>query len=497
MTKQDNTAPKQVPAPQQGPAQTPGPKKAPTGQPAQGGAKPEAPAGQQGEAPGAGGRQGAAGQENARKETPGQETPKPKAPGPAEGPTGPGQDRQKKNSGQGQWNKGPGPAGPNQPPGVVEVRPAADEARVHRRHLGLILSLVMIVVLPLCLIGAYLWFVAEVQYASKTGFTVRQEESGSASELLGGLAEFAGAGQQSDSDILYEYIRSQELVERIREDLDIVGHYSQYWPDDPVFALPPDATIEDLVDYWQRIVRISYDQSTGLIELRVIGFDPGFAQNVAQAIVRESQIMINALNDQARTDLMQYAEQDLDRALERLRDARQALTEFRTRTRIVDPTEDVQGQFGVLNNLQQQLAEALIEYDLLSGVADPNDPRLVQIKRRIDVTRDRIAQERETLSSDVVSGAGVDFPTLMAEYESLVVDREFAEETYRAALSAVDIARDNASRQTRYLATYVRPTLAQSSEYPQRVMLFGLAALFLTMIWAILALVYYSIRDRQ
>ena len=388
---------------------------------------------------------------------------------------------------------GAAPAGPK----VVEVRPPAGPARVERRHRGLILSFVLLVLVPILAVAAYLWVVAEDQYASVTGFTVQQDEGGTAAELLGGLAEFAGAGQQSDSDVLYEFVQSQELVERIREDLDLVGHYTQHWPGDPVFALPAEPTIEDLVAYWQRIVRVAYDQSTGLIELRVLAFDPAFAQTLAQAIVAESQAMINALNDQARADLMAYARDDLDRALERLRAARQALTEFRTRTGIVDPQADVQGQFGVLNTLQQQLAGALIEYDLLAGSADPGDPRLVQLERRIEVTRARIAEERETLSSDAVEGSDVDFPTLMAEYESLVVDREFAEETYRAALSAFDIAREKAQRQSRYLATFVRPTRAQSAEYPQRFTLTGLAGLFLLLVWAILALVYYSVRDRQ
>lgn len=358
-------------------------------------------------------------------------------------------------------------------------------------------SFLLIVVMPVLIVSAYLWGVAEDQYASVTGFTVQQEEGGSASDLLGGLADFAGAGQQSDSDILYEFVQSQQLVEGVREDVDLVGHYTQHWPADPVFALWNEPTIEDLLWYWQRIVRISYDQSSGLIELRIIAFDPAFAQELAQAIVAESQSMINALNDQARADLMDYAQEDLDRALERLRTARKALTEFRTRTGVVDPQADVQSQFGVLNNLQQQLAETLIEYDLLSSSADPDDPRLVQLERRIAVTRDRISDERQTLSSDAVEDSGVDFPTLMAEYESLIVDREFAEETYRAALSAFDIAREKAQRQSRYLATFVRPTLAQSSGYPQRVTLAGLAGLFLLLFWAIIALVYYSVRDRQ
>ena len=91
---------------------------------------------------------------------------------------------------------------------------------------------------------------------------------------------------------------------------------------------------------------------------------------------------------------------------------------------------------------------------------------------------------------------GEDYPSLIAEFESLNVDLQFAEESYHAALTAYDVARDNAARQSRYLATYIRPTLAQSSEFPRRYILLGLAALFLVMTWSILALIYYSIRDR-
>jgi len=86
---------------------------------------------------------------------------------------------------------------------------------------------------------------------------------------------------------------------------------------------------------------------------------------------------------------------------------------------------------------------------------------------------------------------------LIAEYEGLTVDREFAEENYRAALAAVDLARANASRQSRYLATYIAPTVAETSEYPRRGLILGLAALFLTLGWSVMALVYYSVRDRS
>jgi len=367
-----------------------------------------------------------------------------------------------------------------------------------KRHWGLLLSFVLVVLLPLLGLTYYLWIHAEDQYSSTTAFTVRSEEGGSASELLGGLVQFANTGTGVDSDILYEFIQSQEIVSAIDDKLDLRGHYSTYWPRDWMFSLWPDATLEDLVWFWKRIVRISYDQSTGLIEVRVLAFDPEFAQRVAQEIVSESQDQINALSKQAREDAMRYAREDLEEAILQLKEAREALTKFRTRTRIVDPEADIQGRMGVMNNLQQSLAEALIEFDLLAETVSSGDPRLSNAQRRIDVIRDRIAAERQTFASDSteLGAVGEDYPSLISEYESLSVDREFAEETYRVALTALDVARDNAARQSRYLATYIKPTMAQSSEFPRRFILLGLALLFLLMFWSILALIYYSIRDR-
>ena len=378
-------------------------------------------------------------------------------------------------------------------------RPPVKAAKFRRHHFGLMLSLLIVVVIPLTAVVVYLWVVAEDQYSSLTGFTVRQEEGGGASELLGGLASLAGASGSSDGDILYEFILSQALIQDVDDNVGLRAHYASYWGSDPIFALEPDASIEDLESYWSRIVRVSYDQGSGLMEMRVLAFTPEKAREIATETLRLSQNMINALNEQARDDAMRYARIDLEEAVARLKTAREALTTFRSTNQIVDPDSDIQGRMGVMNNLQQQLAQALIELDLLAGTTNVGDPRLRQGERLIEVIRQRIAGEREQLSSGGTNagGTGDDYPRLIAEYEGLVVDREFAEENYRAALAALAAARANATRQSRYLATYIAPTLAQTSEYPRYSVIIGLTALFLTLGWAVMALVYYSIRDRS
>ena len=124
---------------------------------------------------------------------------------------------------------------------------------------------------------------------------------------------------------------------------------------------------------------------------------------------------------------------------------------------------------------------------------------MTKAQQRIDVIRERIQSERQTFTSDNTdTGAvGENYPELIAEFESLTVDASYAEETYRAALTAMQVARDDAKRQSRYLATYVEPTLAHTSEYPRRPIIIALAALFLVLAWSIMALIYYSIRDRS
>jgi len=380
-----------------------------------------------------------------------------------------------------------------------QLPPIAGQARMKRRHWGLVASFSLMVLAPMVATILYLWIVAEDQYVSTVGFTVRSQESSSANDVLGGLASFAGANTASDNDILYEFIQSQEMVETVNAQLDLRGHYSRHWPVDWAFSLRPDASLEDMVWYWQRVVGISYDSGSGLTEVQVVGFDAEMAQAVTLAIVSESQIRINALNAQARADAMNYAQADLDEAIERLKGAREALTEFRTRTQIVDPNADIQGRMGVMNNLQQQLAEALIEYDLLRGSSLEGDPRLKKARQRIDVIRDRIAIERQTFTSTrTENGAvGEDYPSLISEFERLTVDQEYGEAIYRAGLTALEVARDDAARQSRYLAVYIKPTRAEDSQYPQRFILAGLIGLFLSLGWSILTLIYYSIRDRS
>lgn len=395
---------------------------------------------------------------------------------------------------------GPGRKRRRQPKAVsilrpIAIRPAVSLARIRPRHRIVAASFALIVLLPVLIAAAYLWGKAEDQFASTVGFSVRREEGGAALDVLGGLTGLSNSSS-SDTDILYEYLRSQKMVADMDAKLNLRAIWSK--PEsDPVFAFDTTGSIEDLLDYWQRMVRTSYDSTTGLIEVRVLAFDRDDATTIAQAVLEESARMINDLSAAAREDAVRFTREELTAAEDRLRTAREAVTAFRVKNQIVDPTTDFQTQAGLVGRLESQLAEAQIEIDLLAD-APPGDPRLIQAKRRLEVIETRLAAERAKVGSTAESQPGQkDYAALAADYERLAVDREFAERSYVAALAAHDAAKAESQRTSRYLAAHVLPTKAEVSRFPERLSLLGLLALGLVLLWSIATLVAYSLKDRR
>lgn len=360
------------------------------------------------------------------------------------------------------------------------------------RHAIVVGSFLAIVVAPVILVTSYLSFVAVDQYHSRAAFSIRSEHSSAAiSGLLGALTQVS-SGSASDSDILFDYIRSQEIVEDLEPEIHLSDLYRKA-KGDWFFALGEDSTIEDLSDKWNEMVHVSHETTNGILQIQTEAFTPEDAQLVANAILQKSSDLVNKLSDSARNDAIKFAKDEVAETSANLLEVRRKLTDFRRTNRIVDPRSDAEGQLGILNALQAELARALVERDSLMAFAQPNDPRVTSLDIKISSITERIEAERGNLSNTDI-GNSVD---IFGEYEDLVVQQEFTNAAYTQALAGLSAARAEARRQARYIAIHVQPTLAQTSLYPRRLLLIALAALFSTLAWAISMLVYYNVRDNR
>jgi len=401
---------------------------------------------------------------------------------------------------------------------TVKINPVAKPAphpvppaSMKPRHWRVGWGLVVLVILPTVLAAIYLYARAADQYVSTLGFAVRSETTSSQTDILSGMTGLSAltGTSSSDTDILYEYLRSQTLVSAVDAQLDLGQIWGAHHESDPLFAYDPAGTIEDLHSYWPRMVRVAYDAGTGLITLDVHAFDPRDARDITRAIEAQSSTMINNLMGIARDDRIIHAQAELTRAETRLSTARAALTMFRARNNMVDPLQDIEGEIGVIHQLQAQLAEEMIALDMLRGQmstgqtgtttqanrrTQATDARITQGQNRVTIIQERIAMERQKFGSN--KGQMRDYAALTGEYEMLAADRDMAQIAHATALAAYDMARAEAQRQSKYLAPYTKPTLAQSSTYPNRSVLVALIAAGLILTWSVVTLAGYSLRDR-
>lgn len=380
-------------------------------------------------------------------------------------------------------------------PTPAPERPHVSPAKRRKRHNGLIVSFIICCIIPIFVIAYYLFAVASDQYSSKLGFSVRSEEASQISDFFGAFGSVSGASA-SDTDILYEFIKSQHLVQSIDEKLDLRSIYSSQ-EHDWYFAFDETGSIEDLHEYWNRMIKVNYEPGTGLIEVVVKAFDPQNAKMIADEILRRCSKQINELAAISRDDTTKYAKADLEKAVERLKEARVKLTTFRNKHQIIDPYQDAQIQSTRLTSLENSRSELQVDRALLISNSGSNDTRLKQVNKRIKILDDFIEEERSKIGVGAATGAGTSFSSVVGEFEALTVDREFAEQSYVSSLASYDGAVAEAQRQNRYLAAYILPSEAQKSLYPKRLTILFFTIFILFGSWSIMVLVYYSLKDRR
>ncbi len=379
--------------------------------------------------------------------------------------------------------------------GNEQVRPSvplpARKVKMRSRHKFLIWSFMLVVQLPVGLLALYLGVFATPQFASSMSFSIRSEEFANPFDALSGLGELS-SGTSSDAQIVFDFIRSQKIVRTIDEQVGLRALYSA--PDnDPVFTISADVSVEKLVQHWHSMVQINLDKGSGIVRVKAFAFNPEDARRINHNILQQSQELVDQLSFLARQDAIGYAQEDLESARERLKVARQELSEFRSSARIIDPTIAVQSQGGVSAALQQQLADAWIELDLLTAATTrEDDPRLTQLRRRVAAIEGRLEEERQALAGSANSG----MVEIVGRFEALLVEREFAEQAFVSAAAAFDVARADAGRRTKYLAVHIEPTLSDTALYPRSWVIIPIAFALLLLSWAVAIMVAYSIRDR-
>ncbi len=369
----------------------------------------------------------------------------------------------------------------------------------------LTLSFALMVLIPSLLGATYFLLIASDRYSSTIGFSIRGMDGASAGgDFLGALTGLASVGTTTtDSFILMDYLKGREVLERLSKDESILKHFSEE-NIDFIYRLDRTLPIEELVWYWDSMITTSFDNTSTIIEVEVQAFSPEMTERIASRVLSYSSELVNTLSQNARRDAVKFAEEEVHRAELRLKMIRMRMKNFRSVESSIDPTKNAEVQIELIAGLEKQLLDTRSRLATLVGTIDESSPTIRQLRKQEEVLVKQIVNKRDEISGrnpvpSQQAAHGTDrlssLSSLLANYEELLVEQEFAQQAYTAALAGLERSRAEADRQQRYLAVFQPPSKPQEAIYPRRLINSLILFLGLLAMWALATVIAYSIRD--
>ena len=352
------------------------------------------------------------------------------------------------------------------------------------------------VIVPMVVATIYYSFFALDRYESQSEVVVRQPGNNAATGAAVGLAMLVGAANPTSREetlFLQAYITSNDMLEILERELNWSARYKGHVTD-PLFWLSPDSAREDVLKFYQRMVRASLDETNGLLRISVQAFEPGFAQQVLNLVIAQSQQVVNELSRQMAREQLRFAQAELELARRLYEDKRRTLVDYQSKTNILDIEATATARATLINQLEAELVKSRAELAVMQSSLSAQSPQVQQKRQQITSVEQELEIERNRLTSTQTAQS---LNVIASEYRELLIDAAIAEEGYKFAVTAVENARIEATKQLRALLVVVSPNLPEDPTYPKR--LYNLVALLigLLMLYGILRFVVATIHDHR
>jgi capsular polysaccharide transport system permease protein len=239
---------------------------------------------------------------------------------------------------------------------------------------------------------------------------------------------------------------------------------------------------------------MSLDDFSGLLTIEVQAFDAATAQKLAKAILEESEAFVNENAHRIARDKMAFADSEVQRALDRVHSARANLVAFQAKYKLLDPISQAAASGALTASLQATQAQQESALKAALSFMSEDSLQVRALRSQLSAT---VAQlEVERLRATAV-GTGNQLPTLAVQYQALLTQAGFADDAYRASVLAYEQSRLDATRKLKTVVVTQAPTPPDLPSYPHRLVDWLTALAVFGLSFAILRLVYATIREHQ
>ncbi len=353
--------------------------------------------------------------------------------------------------------------------------------------------LFLLFVCPSIIAITYYAVFAADRYATEAQFVVRSPSRANFDQITSMIQNSSATRAPDEASAVHEFIKSRDALALLETKANLRSIFERSGAD--IFWRYPGLFSSDLNEklfaHYLRFIKVSSDSSTGISTLVVNAFRPDDATMIANVLLAGAEALINRLNERARGDTVRTAAHEVEAAKAKAFEAREQLTVFRTRIGQVDPGKTSAALLETIGKLSFEVAQANAQLSEALRSA-PQAPQVANLRNRIQALETQISREKQQ-----IGGTAQALAPLIADYERLILEREFADRSLASALASLEAARSEAQRQQLYLERIVEPRSSDYPSEPRRVMWSLIAIALSFALYSIFAALLNNIREHR
>ena len=322
---------------------------------------------------------------------------------------------------------------------------------------------IIFILIPTVASFIYFMFFASSMYVTTVQFAIKSSSSqASVPSIATQIFKMPGT-TSNEVLIVEEYLRSYDAFNNVNKELNIIKHYSDsnY---DLISRLNVHATQKDKIDFWNSVANVQVDQDSGIINFTIRAYTPQMAQQIAQNILKQSEQLINDMNERQRADNLSLANNELKLAQDKLSHAQSALKIFRNQHKDIDLKTTASGLQEHIIALEGEATKVETELAQMKQYLGANTIQVKNKKAQLQAMREQIAREK----AKVTATNGINsINELAGQYENLLLDSEFARKQVETALANLEIAKMQNMAKSLYVVPITQPSLPDESLYPK------------------------------
>jgi len=312
--------------------------------------------------------------------------------------------------------------------------------------------------------SVYWLLIASDRYVSEASVIIRKTDSISMpsldiSMLVAGIAGVS----RPDQLLLREYLLSVDMLKKLDAELNLRAHYGS-WERDWISRMWL-TDMEWFHRHYLARTTIEYDDYAGVLRIRAQAYDPDMAHAIANLLVKEGERYMNQIGHEMAETQVNFLTTQVDVAQLRFQQASQRLLAFQNKKGLLSPQATAESMNVLIAKLEEQRSQIETQLASLPKNLDKDHPNLVMLRQSLAAVDRQLAEERAKLANPT----GKTLNITLEEFQRLQMEVTFTQELYKAALTALEKGRMDATRMLEKVSVLQAPTKPEYPMEPKRV----------------------------